>query len=215
MTSQGFILGFQEQLGGVEQTALVYRRASALTAANVLMGINGHQLARDATPDAVSAGLKDPPSWANFFGSAGGCACEHCRSWLSPAAYFVDLLLFLDKKHLAGQTRDPAGRSAEPPPRSGVPAAVLREHRDVAAVRRPGERGARDLRRDRRRTGRHGRARRDGRDLGAAPVPSPSTSPQRRTPRWRRRCTRRPCRSTDHSSWFAAISACSASPARN
>ena len=41
LTSQGFIRGFQEQLGGVEQTALVYRRASALTAANVLMGING------------------------------------------------------------------------------------------------------------------------------------------------------------------------------
>jgi hypothetical protein len=107
LTSQGFIRNFQDQLGGAEQTALAYRRALALTAANVLIGIHGHQLARDATPDAVSSGLKDPPSWATLFGSAGGCACEHCQSWLSPAAYFVDLLLFLDKKHLAGQTETP------------------------------------------------------------------------------------------------------------
>ena len=31
----------------------------------------------------------------NLFGSMDFCACEHCRSILSPAAYLVDLLLFL------------------------------------------------------------------------------------------------------------------------
>src|SRR5262249_30534676 len=32
----------------------------------------------------------------SLFGSMDFCACDHCRSILSPAAYLVDLLLFLD-----------------------------------------------------------------------------------------------------------------------
>ncbi len=32
-----------------------------------------------------------------LFGSMDYCGCEHCRSVLSPAAYLVDLLLFLDR----------------------------------------------------------------------------------------------------------------------
>lgn len=37
----------------------------------------------------------DIPDWARLFGSLSGCACEHCRSLYSPAAYLVDLLQFL------------------------------------------------------------------------------------------------------------------------
>src|SRR5439155_26487437 len=32
-----------------------------------------------------------------LFGSMDFCACDHCRSILSPAAYLVDLLLFIDQ----------------------------------------------------------------------------------------------------------------------
>lgn len=35
------------------------------------------------------------PDWVRLFGLVGGCACEHCRSLYSPAAYMVDLLQFL------------------------------------------------------------------------------------------------------------------------
>ena len=35
------------------------------------------------------------PNWNNLFQSGDICHCEHCRSVLSPAAYFTDLLMFL------------------------------------------------------------------------------------------------------------------------
>lgn len=38
----------------------------------------------------------DLPAWAEMFGSISGCACEHCRSVYSPAAYMADALKFLD-----------------------------------------------------------------------------------------------------------------------
>ncbi|HEX4962204.1 MAG TPA: neuraminidase-like domain-containing protein [Thermoanaerobaculia bacterium] len=37
------------------------------------------------------------PTLEKLFGSLDFCACEHCRSILSPAAYLVDLLLFIDR----------------------------------------------------------------------------------------------------------------------
>ncbi len=39
------------------------------------------------------------PNWNNLFRTGDICECEHCRSVLSPAAYFADLLMFLkDRK---------------------------------------------------------------------------------------------------------------------
>jgi ABC toxin N-terminal region/Neuraminidase-like domain len=50
----------------------------------------------DNAEDVISyATLED------LFGAMDYCACEHCRSWLSPAAYLVDLLQFLDHPDLA------------------------------------------------------------------------------------------------------------------
>jgi hypothetical protein len=39
--------------------------------------------------------LSNFPNWNNLFQSGDLCECEHCRSVLSPAAYFADLLMFL------------------------------------------------------------------------------------------------------------------------
>lgn len=36
------------------------------------------------------------PTWARMFGTLDSCACEHCRSVLSPAAYLTDLLKFVE-----------------------------------------------------------------------------------------------------------------------
>ncbi len=36
------------------------------------------------------------PDYSTLFGSLGLCDCEHCQSLYSPAAYFVDILRFLD-----------------------------------------------------------------------------------------------------------------------
>jgi len=41
--------------------------------------------------------IKDFPNLQQLFGSLDFCECEHCRSVLSPAAYLVDLLQFLDR----------------------------------------------------------------------------------------------------------------------
>lgn len=35
------------------------------------------------------------PNWNNLFQTGDICQCEHCRSALSPAAYFTDLLMYL------------------------------------------------------------------------------------------------------------------------
>jgi peptidoglycan hydrolase-like protein with peptidoglycan-binding domain len=44
------------------------------------------------------------PNLATLFGSLDACACQHCRSVLSPAAYMVDLLHFLNKRVTAGKS---------------------------------------------------------------------------------------------------------------
>ncbi len=36
--------------------------------------------------------------WRQLFGTLDMCTCEHCQSALSPAAYFVDILEFLEKQ---------------------------------------------------------------------------------------------------------------------
>ena len=42
-----------------------------------------------------NAALSTFPNWNNLFTAGDLCECEHCRSVLSPAAYFADLLMFL------------------------------------------------------------------------------------------------------------------------
>ncbi len=42
--------------------------------------------------------LKQFPTLEGLFGSLDYCECEHCKSVLSPAAYFVDLLKFLERE---------------------------------------------------------------------------------------------------------------------
>ena len=44
----------------------------------------------------MDALIKQYPTMETLFGSLDFCECEHCRSVLSPAAYLVDLLQFLD-----------------------------------------------------------------------------------------------------------------------
>lgn len=39
--------------------------------------------------------LRRLPGYANLFGNQDYCRCEHCRSILGPAAYFVDLMFFV------------------------------------------------------------------------------------------------------------------------
>ena len=53
-------------------------------------------------PD-VEDQLKQFASYSDMFGSQAYCNCEHCQSILSPAAYFVDLMCFIEE-HITDPT---------------------------------------------------------------------------------------------------------------
>jgi hypothetical protein len=55
--------------------------------------VEEHQAAVTAAQDEL---IKQYPTIESLFGSQDFCECEHCRSVLSPAAYLVDLLHFID-----------------------------------------------------------------------------------------------------------------------
>lgn len=58
------------------------------------------------TSPAINDYLKDIPGYQDIFGDLAFCECEHCQSIYSPAAYFVDLMQFIDRyvvsKHFTG-----------------------------------------------------------------------------------------------------------------
>jgi len=102
-----FVQGFAADLGGADQAALTYERSLQIHGAVLNIALS-YLCARTAPAIGVHspAGVLDPaPAHAgdviayatleSLFGSMDFCACEHCHSILSPAAYLVDLLQFL------------------------------------------------------------------------------------------------------------------------
>jgi hypothetical protein len=102
-----FVQSFSADLGGADQAKLTYNRSVQIH--NVVLNIAlGYLHARTAPAIGVHspANVIDPapanagdviayPTLESLFGSMDFCACDHCRSILSPAAYLVDLLQFL------------------------------------------------------------------------------------------------------------------------
>jgi peptidoglycan hydrolase-like protein with peptidoglycan-binding domain len=111
-----FVQAFNDQIGGEEQARLTYAKAQQVHNA-VLNIASSYLTARLApalgfdsqtqliNPAATGIAQLAPntadviayPTLEQLFGSMDFCACEHCRSILSPAAYLVDLLYFLDR----------------------------------------------------------------------------------------------------------------------
>ena len=90
-----------------DEADLVYRRAQQVRAVTFNVFATAKHL--DTTPSifALSSTQKDLqsakdaiaqrfPGMASLFGSLDFCQCDDCRSVLSPAAYLVDILHFLD-----------------------------------------------------------------------------------------------------------------------
>lgn len=99
-----FAAEFAEQLGGAERTSLVYGRAEKIAGTILYLytelwqGLHAVQPAAikgASEPEKIPA-LKEVPAYRALFGSLKLCECEHCQSFYSPAAYFVDLLHGLD-----------------------------------------------------------------------------------------------------------------------
>ena len=62
------------------------------------LGDAGRGTERDSDPDRqLFNALAQLPGYADLFGNQNFCKCKHCQSILSPGAYFVDLMRFIDK----------------------------------------------------------------------------------------------------------------------
>ncbi|ROO86777.1 virulence plasmid A protein [Actinocorallia herbida] len=107
-----FVARFASALGGADIARETFRRSEQVHG-GVLATATSHLLARTAPevfavprggPAAASgpiaavrtAGARALPNLETLFGSLDTGACEQCESVLSPAAYLVDLLEFLD-----------------------------------------------------------------------------------------------------------------------
>ncbi|MFL6201533.1 MAG: neuraminidase-like domain-containing protein [Thermoanaerobaculia bacterium] len=85
----------------------LYRKAQQVTTVTYNFFTAAKQMETAPTVYAISAPdgavqeakkglIEHYPTMESLFGSLDFCECEHCRSVLSPAAYLVDLLQFLD-----------------------------------------------------------------------------------------------------------------------
>jgi len=105
---KNFINTYGVALGGADIAAGVHNRGQFLAkrAEMNAMVINDASW-NTATPETVFSAAKSGEiekvleekisNYKNLFGSPDLCECQHCRSVFSPAAYFVELLRFLEK----------------------------------------------------------------------------------------------------------------------
>jgi hypothetical protein len=94
----------------MDLAGLIYRKARQVSSVTYNLFTIAKQVDSQAPVSAVSGtpdqqakakdelkeALKVYPTMESLFGSMDFCECDHCRSVLSPAAYFVDLLQFVD-----------------------------------------------------------------------------------------------------------------------
>jgi peptidoglycan hydrolase-like protein with peptidoglycan-binding domain len=94
-----FVRRYSGRSGFTPETArLAWNRAADTHAAVLTIVADLKALAAEALPLALqnnNADLSTFPNWNNLFQTGDLCECAHCRSVLSPAAYFADLLMFL------------------------------------------------------------------------------------------------------------------------
>lgn len=106
-----FVASFGQALGGAELARLTHARsrqihnavlniALAYLGSRIAPGIGVHSPAQVLDPapgDRAAADVIAYPTLEGLFNAMDFCACDHCRSNLSPAAYLVDLLDYLDR----------------------------------------------------------------------------------------------------------------------
>ncbi len=113
---KSFIEAYSRELGGEEVAFAVHQRASLIAQRVEMNALYLRDFTHGTTPgilrdffnsEEVRALIEEQvPGYAELFGSPDLCECKHCRSVYSPAAYFVDLLRFLEggKKNEEGKT---------------------------------------------------------------------------------------------------------------
>ena len=98
-----------------EEAALVHDRAQtgSLQAVHAWMAVRDVQsepmLLRGSGAMAMArSSAAQIARWSDLFGFADSCHCDHCQSVLSPAAYFVDLMHYVERFILAPSAGVPA-----------------------------------------------------------------------------------------------------------
>jgi Neuraminidase-like domain/Putative peptidoglycan binding domain/Salmonella virulence plasmid 28.1kDa A protein len=109
--SAGFLRAFQDKLGGAGNASATYARARHIYSSVLNLAI-GYLGARQAPTlggvSTILSGFPSAPSTQTYpvvayptleslFGSLDYCSCSDCGSILSPAAYLVDLLHYIDQ----------------------------------------------------------------------------------------------------------------------
>jgi ABC toxin N-terminal region/Neuraminidase-like domain/Putative peptidoglycan binding domain len=107
----GFQSAFQTQLGGADNAAATYARAQHIysSVTNIALGyLSAKQSPTLGGTSPILSGFPTTPSsqpypvvayptLESLFGSLDYCTCEDCHAILSPAAYLVDLLNYMDQ----------------------------------------------------------------------------------------------------------------------
>lgn len=100
MSQKACIELFKEKMGGEATVKSYYSRAQ-----NICSSVNAavtsiKQAVTDISPMVLGPSLShhEVPTFTTLFGSYSLCACSHCRSVYSPAAYLVDILQFINPK---------------------------------------------------------------------------------------------------------------------
>src|SRR5688572_22316307 len=100
-----FVQRFADRPGFTTESArATWNRAADTHAAVVTIVGDVQSLDAEGLPLALKTaedGVSEFPNWNNLFKAGDLCECEHCRSVLSPAAYFADLLMFLRDRNAA------------------------------------------------------------------------------------------------------------------
>src|SRR5215204_4813905 len=107
LSQEAFLERFGHKFPSIEEAKLVYRKAQQVSSVTYNLFTIAKKLDGEAPVYGMSAPaevrenvrnelVKQFPTLESLFGSMDFCECEHCRSVLSPAAYLVDLLQFVD-----------------------------------------------------------------------------------------------------------------------
>lgn len=91
------VYGKAQQISSV--TFNFFAAAKQLDNAPPVYGLSGGSAGQQTAKDAI---VEHFPTMESLFGNVDFCQCSECRSVLSPAAYFVDLLEFLGKSAANG-----------------------------------------------------------------------------------------------------------------
>jgi hypothetical protein len=120
--SAGFVRAFQAQLGGADKAVAVHARAKQVFGAvlNIATSYANARIAPAIGSYRVPIHWPFPPpqpsqnnpviaypTLEDLFGSLDYCNCSDCNSILSPAAYLVDLLNYLDQPAPTTGSRNP------------------------------------------------------------------------------------------------------------